>query len=400
MLTRDRQGLVRYRVSTLAVKVSEDWGRASPVCGRTIKRYLRRLEEVGLVENTGRRTSGGCRLRRIYGRQAPNADVLEVPEATARMYGDGYEPVLFRDSREETNPCAKSLRVPPVSRCVSRCEVPALAEYGVGEGAVMSSSGGRGERVGVEGDGDRAFPKEEKAPAKVAGAGPSFSGGAKNARTAPGVTTPESFPPYPTETVGHYSHPAMPKIAQSDTNGDRLRKMVNGYRAAMEKHTGKPCFAYTRGLPTQVSIQLLRAAKLLEKHRLSPTLWCVGIMAWQRADSKEKQKAWKPPDIRSLYAPAMIEKLRGMVRANRHDWRGAYWSPPRVPVLCERWNECRRQIRLAACKPGAVQEDLERVVSEFFPRGYWENEVELARREMQAKFTQQAMKMRQGRWVW
>lgn len=410
LLTRDRNGLVRYKSETLADKLSVEWGKPKSVSTRTVKRYLQRLAEVGLVVPTHRKTSGGCRIRRVYGRVVRDLDMLQVPPKTHALFGKDEElrPLRTPKTSAKDVPSVASIastknesypRVPCVSLSVSLRRKMRKPEIEVGGMTSKPTKGVRESRVGVVGDaGDSLLQEEEAAGTRPASL--SLLGGAARRRVSRDLRKPEHFPRHPMESMDAYLPPAHPKVRPHDSPGERARILVNAYRAALHFHTRKTSGVYARGIPPKTMKLLAIASAKFVKHNLSPHLWCAAMMAWMRDDAKDKGSTWKPPTLPQIFAPQLIDRFRGMVRARRSEWTGRATITPTAQSLVDRWEECRLQIRLAECKPDATQEDLDAVVDRFFPRGLYAAEIEKVRREHRAMFSRDNVGIQQGRWVW
>lgn len=376
---RDRHGLVRFKVATLARKLGEWWAkltkpRKAP-SERMVRAYLRRLEEIGLVVNTGRRTGGGCRIRAVMGVREQHTEYVRVPPAVARAVSQST-PIPY-------NNAARRRVVAPRVAC---CAVAASPEDRPPAHPATPTSPEDSAPVGVAGDVGTSFPLKGKGHAQ--------------ARGSRNIQVPEHFPVRPTEVTGHYQAPPRPKVAKTDPTPRRVAMLLAAYRAAVHKHTGQAPGLFSRGASKRQMGLLVKAADHLERHRVSPYLWAVWFFQYTKDAARDENRTWVPPRLEQVFAPSLIDQLRAPCREQGGDWGCPFWMPNRLELLLERWKDCRAEIMAAMRNPAATQQDVDRMVAAFFPPGYFDREVDLCRRDMQARYARDLAEFRAGRWPW
>ncbi len=402
---RDQSGLVRYRRSTLCKKFAA-WRTKSgrpckPPSPRMMTYYLQRLEDVGLVVPTGRRTSGGCTYRRVFGVPMGDPEKRKVSSITEKLLHAGPLPPL--SSRVHAG--SLDQRTPDCSRVARQIAPRRGAQLGNDvplAGAKVPNPPTRAGAVVAEEVAGVAFsPSEKKADVVPTPASPLFlkmnSGGRSRPKTQ--AVLPNHFPPHPSEFIGHYEQIRHPRVGATMGDELRVKLLLNAYRAAVEYHTRAPCQKFSRGIKNGGF--LLESANLLLKAQLAPTIFAAYYIAVCRAETRERGEAFagRVPDIRRVFAPQTVRAFVDSAREAALTWRGPVCDPPSKVWLCELWSACRHEAKLAI-RSGRPQEDVDAVVARYFPCGRYQTAVDAAFNEMKVAQIKQIGGLRRGRWVW
>lgn len=404
LMIRDRWGLVRLKITTFVRKLGEWWAKLkkprSAPSARMVRHYLKRLAEVGLVEATGKRTSGGCAVRRVHGRKHVNPDCLLVPERTAECLAR-QEVVPYakqRVSRVSGNHCL------PVASHVSSREPRKDGDFRHAPTVELPSVGVRDERVGSAGDagttsfkerGDSGEPSRDVPISKR----PWTPKPNKTPTPKPNPELRITMPTYPSEITGWYEPPPKPKIHKSDSNLCRVVKMLCAYRWAVHQHTGKPCAKFSRGCTRAQAIVLQRAAQVCLDHDLSPYVWAMYWLRYLEDTAREEGKAFKLPELVQLFAPSLIDRMRAPCRAAVSPHEGfTSWTPPLLEKLCEDWLYVQSNVR-RWINGGEVttQDQVDAYILQQFPTTQYQEQTDSIRREMQYRYSQDLAMMRKGR---
>lgn len=308
VLTRDREGLVRYRIATLVEKLAEWWSKlktpplAKAPSKRTVQRWMHRLQLLGLVRVVGR-TSGGCQLREVVGKLTGTRGLV-ISEASAAALHRVEEARLSGQLSPRVSP-----RLSPPA------ETPhaMMASDGVVGGQIRGTS----TAVGVEGSGGSSFPQEGKGEALRTSRGSSPPPAGDDP-----ITRGPAFPAGVDKLLA--ISPLTPKIQTHDTRGQKITKMICAYRAAVHEYTGKPCSLHTRGVNVRKSVWLVKMADLLHKLGLSPWAFASRMVAIKRAMDREEGNDFKFPAIEWVFSEKLIRKYASGLKSSP---TSSYYNP-------------------------------------------------------------------------
>ena len=180
---------------------------------------------------------------------------------------------------------------------------------------------------------------------------------------------------------------------------ERVKLLLNAYRAAVEYHTDAPCLMFARSI--KETGFLVESAEHLRQAKVAPSIFAAYYIGFCRAEMKERGEAvaGRVPDISRVFAPRTVLGFVDSAREVAVTWRGPVCDPPAKLALCERWDACRREANVAI-RRGLAQGEVDAVVNKYFPVGCYQTGVDTAFNEMQVARIEQIAGLRLGRWVW
>lgn len=458
---RDGKNCVKYRISTLIRRfLTKRWGRylpddIGPPGERTLRRWMRRLVDAGLVAKTGRRTRNGMVVRQVRGEQGKSMSTVAIPAESAAILDDlsDYAPYHRRERAGVRVPCPREMWMRMTSKI--RDQFPLPAGFGEGHfggqparnpsvaGCVAGRVAGRTSRTSVvntrhhqpqppnspSGKGpvayvavvelkpqatltaDAAISDSDFCPGKqdtpeATRSGESILVGdqgdiitrAHDAAERGGLMRPESLPDDPHDDVPPYRGPRRPRVTDRTPEKARIELFLRAYSAAVHFHTGE--VIGVRGLISgKLRSTLLAAARRFENYTQTPHMYAVALMAWMREKSPNKV-----PPIHVVFARGMIGKMVPMIEdilatPAADAWRSAPCEPDSVRAVWEWWEREEVEVLDVVMSGEGTQAAVDAMAVERFGQPY-QDALRAAHFDLVALRSADIYAYDQGEWVW
>lgn len=197
--------------------------------------------------------------------------------------------------------------------------------------------------------------------------------------------------------------PAPPRLDPTDDDEYMVRALARAYRDAARKLWGDGdwLFKGTRGSPRAWRgwKRLVAATKKLIEHDLSPIVWAYWSMqTWLTNKGGKLPK--QPPPMTVVFSPDKIDRFRGWCRQEtRGTVGGATFRPPSLVALAKVWSQMHQKMIEKDPDPNDT-EAVQRIVTEYFPPGYYDEQMALARKEADDKQAMLRRAAQENVWIW